>query len=335
MSCSRNWQAEAHVDGRLDPSERASFERHAEGCRECQDELASLRALVERIAALPVPERTELERRRQRTELQRRAHQALVTRAPATNLRLAFAAVLVVCLSIVTVFALRRPKAPAFEVVDLAQAEWSLESRDATSRVKLRGGTASFHVEHLQGGARFVVELPDGRIEVRGTRFVVNVVLGHTRSVVVTEGTVLLQVPGFDGLLQAGERWPAVSAPPPSASTTIVDAAPATLPSASIAPAPVSSPSSIASPSKPLPGPRFADAMTAFSSGDYARADQLFAGFVRDFPGDARAEDAMFLRAESRSRLGDKAGAALLARRYLDSYPNGLRRPEAKRLAGD
>jgi TolA-binding protein len=75
--------------------------------------------------------------------------------------------------------------------------------------------------------------------------------------------------------------------------------------------------------------------MSAFSERQYGVADRLFAHFVRDFPSDARAEDAMFLRAECRSRLGDKAGAVLFARRYLDAYPNGLRRPEAKRLAGE
>jgi TolA-binding protein len=74
--------------------------------------------------------------------------------------------------------------------------------------------------------------------------------------------------------------------------------------------------------------------MTAFSSGNDAKAEQLFASFGRDFPRDGRAEDAMFLRAKLRARQGDNAGAAALARQYLQAYPRGFRRPEAERLAG-
>lgn len=332
MSCNRTWQAEASVDGRLEPDELAAFERHAHGCSACSAELGSLRALAEQMSALAEPERTELERRRQRAALQRRAHELLLQSNPSQrNVRFAFAAVLVVCLTVIAAIALRRPsvRAPAFEVVDLAQAEWSLETKEATSRVKLRGGTASFHVEHLQGGARFVVEMPDGRLEVRGTRFVVHVAQGHTRSVIVTEGTVLLQLPGFDGLLHAGERWPAIE--PPASSTSSVP--PPVASATTTAAVPVVSASSVAA--KPSAGPRFAEAMNAFGAGDYARADTLFAAFAREFPRDARVEDALFLRAQSRSRLGDKAGAALLARQYLEAFPNGLRRPEAKRLAGE
>ena len=75
--------------------------------------------------------------------------------------------------------------------------------------------------------------------------------------------------------------------------------------------------------------------MSAFTGGDEARADQLFANFIRDFPRDGRAEDAMFLRAKSRARRGDSAGAAAIARDYLKIYPRGFRRPEAERLAGE
>ena len=82
-------------------------------------------------------------------------------------------------------------------------------------------------------------------------------------------------------------------------------------------------------------GLRFAEAVTAFSAGDYGRADSLFGAFARDFPSDSRAEDATFLRADARARRGDKMGAAAGARAYIHAYPNGLRRPEAERLAED
>jgi TolA-binding protein len=53
---------------------------------------------------------------------------------------------------------------------------------------------------------------------------------------------------------------------------------------------------------------------------------------VHDFPNDGRAEDAMFLRAEIRSRQGNVEGARQVARAYLARYPNGLRAPDARRM---
>jgi TolA-binding protein len=93
-------------------------------------------------------------------------------------------------------------------------------------------------------------------------------------------------------------------------------------------------PSASAEAAPPTAGARFAEAMGAFSAGQHARADALFAAFVRDFPRDGRAEDATFLRIEVRARRGDAAGARAAARDYLRAYPRGLRRPEAERIAG-
>jgi TolA-binding protein len=72
--------------------------------------------------------------------------------------------------------------------------------------------------------------------------------------------------------------------------------------------------------------------MAAFRRGDYAAADRSLAEFSRQAPHDPRAEDATFIRAVARSRLGDARGAAALARNYLTRYPNGLRRSEAERI---
>jgi TolA-binding protein len=188
----------------------------------------------------------------------------------------------------------------------------------------------------------------------------VDVVDGKTRSVVVTEGIVWLDVPSFHGLLKAGERWPAlekaaqnppapekevaIETPLPEKQDKPVVEAEAPAQSAKLTSAPpMKTPSAEentpAVPEKTAekeePGPRFAAAMAAFTSGDDARADQLFAAFVRDFPRDGRAEDATFLRAKARARRGDNAGAAAIAREYLRAFPRGLRRPEMERLAGE
>jgi TolA-binding protein len=72
--------------------------------------------------------------------------------------------------------------------------------------------------------------------------------------------------------------------------------------------------------------------MAAFDAGDYGRAEGEFLSFERRHPGDARCEDAMFLRAVARARRADAAGASTIAREYLERYPSGLRVHEAKQL---
>lgn len=356
VRCERLWQVEASLDGRLSDSDRASFERHAETCAECQSELAAERSLLETMGALPEHRRSELEQRRARNALLRAADERLLTRADGRpGLRNKAPWLGLVAAAAVALLFWARPWGEAsaplatatYEVAPEGAADYAREVVGDTTQIAFRAGRAGFHVEHLEGPARFVVALPDGQLEVRGTRFVIDVAEGRTREVTVTEGAVALSLPGFSGLLRAGERWPTTVAAPapeepvaaPLASTDSGPiAAPASTASAVAAPValqgggggPVAVASAAAPPSA---GARFAEAMAAFSAGNYGRADHLFADFVRDFPRDGRAEDAMFLRADARARRGDGAGAAAAAREYLTAFPRGLRRPEAERMA--
>jgi TolA-binding protein len=77
----------------------------------------------------------------------------------------------------------------------------------------------------------------------------------------------------------------------------------------------------------------FAEGIAAFRSGRYNEANKLLQAFLGKNPSDPRTEDAAFLLAVSRARLGDAHGAAVLAREYLRRFPNGLRRPEAESLS--
>ena len=372
--CERTWQAEAREDGRLENRDLASFERHAAQCQDCTDEIATLQAITEKMAELPEPKRTELEHRRARQELLRRANESFLVDKPAPKPWKSWVLAGAVALGAWGLYGQYMGRAPnhvpVFDVVDMTNAVWQTETIASTSRVTLQSGIAAFHVERLTGEERFLVDMPDGHLEVRGTRFVVDVAGGKTQSVVVTEGKVWLDVPTFHGLLQAGERWPKIESaaraneptnemktpvvvpvgPAPETAESATIAAPmnstgASPPASSPNAAPLTGPDQPAeNPAPPaiksaMPkdeaGPRFADAMAAFTGGDDARADQLFANFIRDFPRDGRAEDAMFLRAKSRARRGDTAGAAAIARDYLKIYPRGFRRPEAERLAGE
>ncbi len=372
--CARVWEAEAIEDGRLVDADRASYERHAAGCAECRRELGLLAEVRARMLLAPEPARTPLQRRAERTAILRRANGDYVRAgAPRAFGRLAFA--LAVPLLVLLGFVGRgivgrrhldvaigqaagsTAATPSFQVLDARGAVWSSATDGPVTRVSLRAGVASFHIEPIAPGRRFFVVLPDGELEVRGTRFVVDVEAGATRSVEVTEGVVALRLAGRTELaLRAGERWSVAgaaaaawtSAPP----ATTASSDPATPPShpvtptsaTSVAPAgaivapntassttatKASSTGKAASPADE----RYAEAIGAYRVGAYAKADALFAAFIRDYPSNPSCEDAAFLRAVCRQRLGDAPGAATLARAYLARYPSGLRRPEAEQLA--
>jgi hypothetical protein len=209
--CDRLWQVEALDDGRLEPKDRASFERHVPTCAACSSELLRLRELGQIMSEAPSAERTDLERRRARIALLSAANQRVIERqARSRKLRIwaLAAAVPLLALSGAALAHYSSARAASsFEVVNVAQADWSANKSGTTSRVTLRAGAASFHVEHVATGARFLVMLPDGEIEVRGTRFIVDVAGGQTRSVRVSEGVVALRVGGVEHVLHASERW--------------------------------------------------------------------------------------------------------------------------------
>ncbi|MEO8903983.1 MAG: FecR domain-containing protein [Polyangiaceae bacterium] len=213
--CDRVWQVEALDDGRLESKDRASFERHASMCAACSAELVRFREIREIMSEAPTAERTDLERRRARIALLGAANQRVVERqAPSRKIRVwALAAALpLLGLSGAALAHYSSARAASgFEVVNVAQADWSANKSGTTSRVTLRAGVASFHVEHVATDARFFVMLPDGEIEVRGTRFVVDVAGARTRSVLVMEGVVALRIGGAEHVLHPGERWQRIS----------------------------------------------------------------------------------------------------------------------------
>jgi hypothetical protein len=364
--CRRTWEAEAVENGQLSDADRASFERHAAGCGICAREVEGFAALRETMRHASRPAPSALRLRRMRGLLLLRAHQKH-TRGLGAALRVRWLAATVAVVLLLaggeTFFQARRSRpamglqanaAPGFDVVDIDRAQVTSRTEGAITRATLADGIAAFHVERVANGRRFLLTLPDAEIEVHGTRFVVSVQDSRTRSVEVTEGAVVLRLLGesTERLIGTGERWSAAAL------------APATMQPAAQPPAAAGQP--LHRPSEPVVGAsrtprahgqaradappdsfaleadaapqvvarqRFADGVGAFGAGDYAAADGLLEAFVRDFPGDARCEDAGFLRAMCHAKMGDPAGAAALARRYLQAFPSGLRRREAERLA--
>jgi TolA-binding protein len=371
-ACTRTRQAEALEDGRLSGAERASFERHAANCAECTNELRALSRLRQSAELLPEGALTPLEHRRQRQALLLRAGE-LCQRAPAQARSRRFAAfvlsgALMVALCIGFWFGATQSgpegsavlAAPTYRLDASPGASWQTVEEGAALRLRIGKGSFTLEVDKLTAAQRFVLELPDGELEVVGTRFGVFVDSQGTRRVEVAEGRVALRLRDAQPLsLGAGESWtaereaaraaaapsvpaaepPAVPEAEPPATPTPAAATPSERPPAKARPrAPagrkraVEPPSSKEAAPPGEPNDDFARAMAAFGAGDYGQAERLFQDFERRHPEDARREDSTFLRAVARARRGDVAGARATARQYLERYPSGLRVPEAERL---
>jgi hypothetical protein len=353
-------------DGRLTGADRASFERHAKTCATCAREVRVLEILdtaLERVPTHPTP----LDLRRRRSNLLRRANDLVVGVPKRSWLALPYAAAIAaISLVVAIVWVVRlpsfpQPAAPAIATASMTptyrlsaspRASWRMLEEATSVRIELREGRFDFDVDTLVSGQRFLLTLPDGELEVKGTRFVADVADGRTRSVSVQEGRVALRIAGREQvILLGGDIWP----PSYAATDATVKEGPA-LPSATALPsvsgkrrapsavasrteapgssAPASEPSADAA-RTPNAQSEFTLAMSAFSAGDFARAEALFLTFELHHPRDGRVEDSTFLRAVARSRRGDATGAQALAREYLQRYPRGLRRIEAERLAGN
>jgi hypothetical protein len=365
-TCAQAWQAEAVEDGRLSGAERESFERHAATCADCRRErlvLAELRAA----ARLPLSEPAPLERRRQRQLLLRRASE-LGQRSGEPFRRWPVPALALLAVG-VALFGLTRSvdaplspvatvtaPAPTYRLSATPGTRWRILEAGEALRLRLDIGDVELQVDKLSARQRFVLELPDGEVEVVGTRFrVVASALG-TEQVRVSEGRVALRLARRAPLLlAAGESWERASEEQEAGQEVKPDAsvrahspagaaaeraaqgvarAQPSAPDAGSQPRPSSSAAaeSVEAAERAGAGAEFAQAMAAFDAGDYGRAEGAFSGFERRHSGDARCEDATFLRAVARARRGDAAGASAIAREYLGRYPSGLRVREAKQL---
>jgi hypothetical protein len=344
--CSRLWEAEAAEDGRLDPTALASFERHSSTCAPCSLERAALAHLRSMTAHIPLSPVSQLERKRLRAAILKQSNERLVRPEPQHRWRIAV--LLIAAMAVVAGgwgFSQRtRPSSDVqaftrnvvYELTPIGVARWSLQREGPETRVVLADGTVSVHVAKLSIGQRFVLALPDGEIEVRGTRFVAHVDRSHTRDVGVSEGSVALRIASSpERILGSGESWTAepdetmVADPPLDTAST--KRAPASASIRSVRPSSHPADEEVAHDASA--GALFADAMSAFSSGTYRTADALFARFEQKFPNDARSEDAAFLRIVIAKRLGDPASVSRLAGEYLQRHPRGFRRNDVERLS--
>jgi TolA-binding protein len=236
---------------------------------------------------------------------------------------------------------------PTYQIAASEGASWRTLERSERLRLAIMRGRFELSVDKLRSDQRFVLELPDGELEVVGTRFVVATDGERTLDVRVMEGRVALRLRAQPAReLSAGQAW--TSAPETAASSPATPLSTAvtkheqpqvrsvrTQHEATRGHGPISPAAAYghAAHPKPSPGHAFAAAVAAFSAGDYGRAETLLRAFERDHPEDARVEDALFLRAIAYARQGDENQRRELASEYLKRFPRGLRRLEAERLA--
>lgn len=378
-ACPRAWQAEAVFDRCLSKADRASFERHAQLCEVCRSELASLERLRALTQRLPSATSTPLRRRALHHALLRRANElALATpgRTPwFTRRSFAWAVGMVGMVVLVLGVAVGRslwrsaPAAagPSFDLAAAPNTRWHVQERGRATRLVCDAGKLTVSVHKLEPGQRFLISLPDGELEVRGTRFVIEVGEHRTQRLTVTEGRVVLRLFNRPEVLVArGEVWTPPEEPPVAApSATSVErleprptqdepepvrdegrskaasrqsgtpdraaALEMREPSAGSRAAATASAGASSTPSPEAVD--YAEAMSAFSRGDCGAAGPLLTRFERRYPQSAHREDVLFLRALCHARSGDRAGARVLAEEYLRRYPRGFRVPEAARLA--
>jgi hypothetical protein len=370
-ACPRLFEAEALRDGRLAGAELSNFERHLSVCLQCSREVEALQALGNalRASALGPADADELHVRRERTRLLAAFDAALVPRERAYGARSVFAGVLAVAALIAGLFVYFRPPAvePGVGVTDAvvvhadSNTSWSRRIDGSLERIVLERGALSIRVDPALAldHRRLLVVLPDGELEDIGTTFTVSADAGRTTRVSVQSGSVVLRLRGQPPLaLGAGDTWtPSPPAAPSASACTSCDPAPLAAPSASPLSSAIvrsvpaaSSPSSHAVPPRPRPLPSpsappsaaplepeaardFRAAMMALDSGDNATAAARFADFLAARPGDARAEDAAYLRVIALQRAGKTSTMKEAAAHYLRRYPRGFRRAEVETLS--
>ena len=361
--CERIWEVDALREGRLSARDVDSFARHREECDECRarfDEDERIKALGR---ALPSPQVDRLHARRLRQSILRAA---ATTEEPSRAPRGIVFGALAACFVLAGVFAgwrlyVRPPvvssnganattapntpiERPFGATIDPeAGAVWEARTEGLVERVRLTAGAIALTVRHREAGERFVVDLPDGEIEVRGTRFRVDVREGATRSVRVSEGLVAFRRFGAEEvLLAAGGSWP------PIATIHVSESATTAVPTASARSLSPSRPSNrVASGhfarSSPSPSPpaateskdddsEYEAAVNLFSAQHYDEAARALHAFAIAHPDRAFADDAAFLEAIALARAGRPDAAAVVAERFLDRDPSSLQAPDAATL---
>lgn len=326
-ACDRLWEVDALREGRLLGADAASSERHRAACEVCRERFLADEHLHDLATSIRYPAMDPLRVRRLRTRILRGAGVRTPTPNRKLPLAVAFAVLASLCIALAGWHLTRAPATPvvasapvplAGTVVPLTTSIWSQSREGDVERVRLERGELRVRVRKQTPSERFFVDLPDGRIEVRGTQFDVRVEGAQTAAIVVSEGVVAFQARSRpEVVLVAGQSWP-----PPS---PVESAARPSSISAVVGPSP-----------KPFTTDVAADeydaAVRAYHRHDYDDAAERFERFTIAHPHARQTEDAMFLHASALAFAGHDDAAATVAKRFLSQYPRSIHAPDASEL---
>jgi len=350
----------ARRDGRLGPRDIASLDRHLASCGACA-KLAGDLDTISDLVRRPRPRLSPLEQQRRRVRLLQEAATPAAQPRGAWGLRAALA----LGVAAAVILGYPRPADRAFlthlpahslrTAVHPSSAEepsrtettvhgghgarFERRATGAVEVVHLEDGALDVSVKHLLAGERFLVRTVDAEVEVRGTVFHVVAEAARLREVAVSEGVVEVRREGNTYTIHAGESWTApaaartdepVSVGTPHTPAPAASARPSV--SAAASAAPTLGPSEVPPPRNEA-STDFAEAVAMVDRGDYGAAAERLEAFRRQHPGDARVEDAAFLRIVALQHAGRTGAAAVAARRYLADFPHGARRAEAETIA--
>jgi hypothetical protein len=351
--CDRLWEIDPYRLGQLPAKSAESFRRHLQGCADCRSQMDRDEALRNLVRRLPDVTPADLTLRRLRSRVLRDA----AVGAPDPSLRRWSLAIVVsvVALSLsawglvssrrghrgaaamsapsaTTAPSAEAPLGPASDalagsVVASAGARWSQAREGGVEQVWLDEGSIRVHVRRQGTGERFLVMLPDGEIEVRGTTFDVTVDHGATTRVYVGQGLVELRVRGRGMTrLVADEAWIAPKPPP----ITSVSRRPPRASGEPVAPP---------APASPIAATRAQDhdveyphALDLLRKGQWDEAAAALHAIAQTQPATSRTEDASFLEAVALARAGRAQEASTAAEAHLASFPGSFRRKEASIL---
>jgi len=210
--------------------------------------------------------------------------------------------------------------------------------------VRLWEGALALEVAPLGPRERFVVEVGDGEVEVRGTKFEVVARADRLVRVAVTHGRVEVRPSGAAlVVLEAGQAWAAPAAR--AQESTTVPAAPATSrpppmrerpPVRRVAQRASTDVERAANPTRreAQPEAQYDDAWDALRARDYKEAADGFGRVLNESPAGPLADEAAFWRATALARGDDSAAALSAFRQMLDAYPRSPRRGEASTILG-
>jgi len=250
--------------------------------------------------------------------------------------------------------------------IELADStSFRVDSQGMTEHFSLERGQLSAHVAKLSQGQRFIITMPDAELEVRGTRFRVQVLdrgsncgAGSRTRLEVSEGVVEVRAAGLTVSVVAGQRWP----------TDCTDSATGLLPVTSVGSSQMVPPSRVqrrdsarfstgaaahqghdaaaatpahadaAAAELPERGSALTEANDLFAEGvalrrkgDAPAALRTFLALIARFPASPLAENARVERMRILASTHDPL-AQHEAELYLSRYANGFAASEARRL---